>query len=478
MSGPASERPLDAVVVGAGPNGLAAAVAIAREGFSVHVVEAAEEIGGGTRTRQLTLPGLLHDVCSAVHPFALASPFLSGLGLESEGLVWRWAPVELAHPLDDGSAAVLRKDVARTAGGLGPDGGAWHELFAPLAARFGLLVDDFLRPVQHVPRHPAAMARFGPRALLPATVLARRWAEAPARAMFAGVAAHAYQPLERPTTAGIGLMLTAAAHAVGWPVAEGGSRSITDALAKRLHALGGSIETGRRVDALDELPPARVVLLDLMPAAAARVAGSRIPGRVARRLARFRHGPGAFKVDLAVEGGVPWTAQECGEAGTVHLGGTMEEIAATESAVQAGRMPERPFVLVSQQYVADPTRSNGDIHPLWAYAHVPSGYDGDATDAVLDQIERFAPGFRERVVARNVWRPRDLEAANPNYVGGDITGGANDPLQLVLRPRPALDPYRIGEQVFLCSAATPPGAGAHGMCGANAAASALRLLRR
>jgi phytoene dehydrogenase-like protein len=469
----------DAVVVGAGPNGLAAAVAIATEGYAVTVLEAADEIGGGTRTMERTVPGVLHDVCSAVHPFGVASPFLSSLGLEAEGLTWRWPEIDLAHPLDGGRAGAFHRDLDRTVAGLGADGPAWDRLFRPLAEGFDDLAEDLLRPIQHIPRHPLRLAAFGPRALQPATLLARRWSTDEARALFAGAAAHAIHPLTRPTTAAVGLMLLAAGHHVGWPVAEGGSRSITDALAARLRALGGTIETGVRVGALADLPPTRVALLDVAPQAVVGIAGDRLPDRVRRAYSRFRHGPGAFKLDLAVEGEVPWTAEACRRAGTVHVGGTLEEITAAEAEVAAGRMPARPFVLVAQQHLADPTRSAGDVHPLWAYAHVPSGYTGDATEATLAQLERFAPGLRERVVAQRSLSPAELEAYNANYVGGDIATGGNDPWQVVVRPRLAPDPYATGVPgLFICSAATPPGAGVHGMCGAGAARSALRVLAR
>ncbi|MHA6792683.1 phytoene desaturase family protein [Pseudonocardia bannensis] len=467
-----------AIVVGAGPNGLAAAVALARAGLRVTVLEAADEIGGGTRTSELTVPGVLHDHCSAVHPMGVGSPFLQTLDLERHGLQWCRPEIDLAHPLDTGEAGVLVRSLDDTARGLGPDGPAWRRVFGPLADGFDELATDLMRPVVHVPRHPVRLARFGLQALQPATLVARRWRTDAARALFAGVAAHALHPLERPTSAAIGLMLTAAGHRFGWPVARGGSRAITDALAASLIELGGAIETGVRVRSLAELSPAAAVLLDLAPGAVADIAGDRLPARVARAYRRYRHGPGAFKVDLAVEGGVPWRNEQCRRAATVHVGGTISEIAYTEREIHRGRLPERPFVLVSQQYLADPSRSAGDVHPVWAYAHVPHGYPGDATDRVLNQIERFAPGLRERIVGTAVRSAPEFAAYNANYVGGDIVTGANTELQVLTRPRIALDPYSTGiPGVFICSAATPPGAGVHGMCGANAAQAALRHLR-
>ncbi len=468
----------DAVVVGSGPNGLAAAVVLAREGLAVCVLEAAEEIGGGTRTAELTVPGVLHDVCSAVHPFGVGSPFLRSLPLEDHGLRWRWPELALAHPLDDGSAGALHRDLDVTSAGLGEDGPAWRGLFGPLAARFDDLAAELLRPLPHVPRHPLLLARFGLRALLPATVLARRFRTPRARALWAGMAAHIIHPLSRPTTAGPGLLLGAAAHSVGWPVAEGGSRAITDALASVLRAHGGTITTGVTVRTLQDLPRSRVALLDVSPTAALAIAGDRMPLRPRTELRRWRYGPAAFKVDLAVRGPVPWTAEACRLAGTVHLGGTLEEIVAAEAAVHGGTLPARPFVLVGQQHLADPTRSAGDVHPLWAYAHVPHAFPGDATEVVLDHIERYAPGFRDQIVACRSWGPRDLEVYNANYVGGDIATGSNNPLQVVLRPRPTTRPYATGVPgLYLCSAATPPGAGVHGMCGYYAARAALRSLR-
>jgi phytoene dehydrogenase-like protein len=467
----------DAIVVGSGPNGLACAVELARNGVEVTVLEAEERIGGGTRTSELTVPGLLHDDCSATHPMAAASPFLNSLDLQEHGLEWLWPEVDLAHPLDDGSAGVMMRSIEQTARGLGEDGAAWLRAFGSSSAHFEALLEDMLVPILHLPRHPLRLARFGIPAAAPATLLARTWKTPQARALFGGVAAHAFSPLSRPMSSSVGCALIDACHAFGWPVARGGSRSITDALASVLEANGGKIETGRRVTSFAELGGADVVVFDLAPAAVAEIAGERLPSRVARAYRRYRHGPGAFKLDFAVEGGVPWTNEDCRRAGTVHVAGTFEEIAIAERAVNRGSMPERPYILVGQQYLADPGRSKGELHPLWVYAHVPSGYTGDATESVLRQIERFAPGFRERIVATAVRGPADLAAYNSNYVGGDIITGANTPVQILIRPRLALDPYSAGVNgLYICSAATPPGAGAHGMNGYNAARSALRDL--
>ena len=463
----------DAIVVGSGPNGLAFAVALVREGVAVTVLEAADEIGGGTRTSELTVPGVLHDHCSAVHPMAAGSPFLNSLDLAEHGLEWCWPEIDLAHPLDDGTAGVLQRSIDATAAGLGSDGRAWRRVFGSPAKSFNRLVDDLLRPVIHVPRHPVRLVRFGLPALAPATVLARAWGTERGRALFGGVAAHSFSPLTQPMTSSVGMALISACHAYGWPVAAGGSRAITDALAADLVDHGGSIETGRPVHSLAELPAAAVVF-DLAPGAVAEIAGDRLPRRVARAYRRYRHGPGSFKLDLAVEGGVPWTNDACRRAGTVHAVGTFEEIVAAERDINDGRMPERPLVLVGQQYLADPQRSVGDIHPVWLYAHVPHGYTGDATPTLLDQIERYAPGFRDRIIATHVTTPRQLAARNPNYVGGDIVGGRNDLRGLAARPVLALDNYATGiPGMYLCSASTPPGAGTHGMCGHLAARRAL-----
>ncbi|MFE7190238.1 phytoene desaturase family protein [Kitasatospora sp. NPDC057541] len=468
-----------AVVVGGGPNGLAAAVRLAQAGVRVTVLEAAEEVGGGARSGEAIVPGLLHDHCSAVHPMTIGSPFLRGLGLQRFGLEFRLPEVDCAHPLDDGSAGVLYRSVADTAAGLGgADGARWRRLFDGPVAGYDRLAADIMGPLLRLPHHPLRLARFGLPALLPASALARLFSGERARALFGGAAAHAFQPLHRPLSAAIGLGLLTSGHRYGWAVAAGGSGAITRALVALLTELGGTVETGVRIRSAAQLPSADLVLYDLAPGAVADVLGDRLPPRTARAYRRFRHGPGAFKVDFAVAGGVPWTAEPARRAGTVHLGGSFAELTATERAVAAGRMPRRPFVLVGQQYLADPRRSVGDVHPLWTYAHVPHGYTGDATEAITAQIERFAPGFRERIVGLAVRRPADFAADNPNFVGGDIMTGAKDVPQLLLGPRATLRPYATGlPGHYLCSAATPPGPGAHGMCGAHAAEAALRRLR-
>lgn len=467
----------DAIVVGSGPNGLACAVELARHGMEVTVLEAADRIGGGARTSELTLPGLLHDDCSATHPMAAGSPFLRSIDLQEHGLEWLWPEVDLAHPLDDGTAGVMVRSIEKTARGMGEDGAAWKRVFGSSSAHYGALLDDLLAPVVHVPRHPFRLARFGLSAAAPATVLASVWKTPQVRALFGGVAAHSFSPLTRLMSSAVGCALIDAGHAFGWPVARGGSGAITDALASALRERGGHIETERRVTSFGELEGADVVAFDLAPVAVAEIMGERLPARIARAYRRYRHGPGAFKLDLAVEGGVPWTNGACRKAGTVHVIGSFEELVIAERAINRATMPERPFALVGQQYLADPGRSQGDLHPVWVYAHVPSGYSGDAGEAVLGQIERFAPGFRDRIVESRVRGPADLAAYNANYVGGDIITGANTPVQVLIRPRLALDPYSTGVPgVYICSAATPPGAGAHGMNGYNAARAALRHL--
>jgi phytoene dehydrogenase-like protein len=468
-----------AIVVGSGPNGLAAAARLARAGLDVTVLEAAHTVGGGARSTEMIVPGLVHDECSAVHPIAAASPFLAELDLGRHGLRWLQPAVDCAHPLDDGTVGVMCRSIDRTAEQLGSDGPRWRRVFGRMASRFDELFADASQPVLRVPRNPVTLARFGMAAMLPATVIGRLWNTDQARALWAGIAAHAFHPLDRPMTSAIGLTLVAAGHSQGWVVADGGTQAIANALVATIEECGGRVETGQRVTSFDQLPPSDVLMLDVSPSIAAGILGDRLPRRVARAYRTFRHGPGAFKIDFAVEEGVPWTAPEARRAGTVHLGGGPDEIVANERAVHRGSMPARPFVLVGQQYLADPSRSVGNVHPVWSYAHVPHGYAGDATDAIIAQFERFAPGFRERIVGTAVRSTTEMSVYNPNYVGGDIIGGASSLRQLLFRPRFALDPYFTGiPGVYLCSASTPPGAGAHGMCGANAAARALARLER
>jgi phytoene dehydrogenase-like protein len=463
-----------AIVVGAGPNGLAAAVTLAKAGLQVTVLEAADEIGGGTRSSEAILPGLLHDHCSAIHPMAVGSQLLADLGLDRYGLSWRLPEIDCVHPLDGGGAGVLHRSVEATADGLGRDGRRWRALFGWSSERFDTLSEDIMRPLLRVPRHPLTLARFGAPTVLPGAALARWFRTAEGQALFGGVAAHTFRPLHYPMTSAVGLGIITAGHRHGWAVAAGGSQSITNALAKLLTDLGGKIETGTRIDAASQLPPADVTMFDLAPDAVAGIVGDRLPRRIARAYRRFRRGPGAFKVDFAVEGGVPWTNLAARRAGTVHAVGTLAELTGTERDIHAGRMPARPFVLVGQQYLADPQRSVGDVHPVWTYAHVPNGYTGDATEAIVGQIERFAPGFRERIVGQAVRTTTQMAAYNPNFVGGDIMTGSKDIRQLTFGPRITLSPYRIGVPgMYICSAATPPGPGAHGMCGANAADAAL-----
>ncbi|RNL62102.1 NAD(P)/FAD-dependent oxidoreductase [Nocardioides marmoriginsengisoli] len=471
-----------AVVVGSGPNGLAGAVRLAQAGLEVTVLEAAETAGGGARTTERIVPGLLHDDCSAFHPTGITSPYFSTLGLHAHGLRWLWPEVDLAHPLDDGRAGVVTRDFADTDATLGADAKSWRRVFEPLARNFDKIVVDAMGPAVHVPKHPIAFGRFGPQALAPATWTMRHWKDDPARALYTGVAAHAFGRLDTPLSGSVGLMLTAAGHRAGWPVAEGGSQSIANALISLLTSLGGTVRTGTRVTSRAQLRDLvgfdpDVVLLDLAPAGVLDVLGDELPGRVRRAFRRYEYGPAVHKVDYAIEGDVPWTNENCRRAGTLHLGGTAEEIVTIEGATARGEMPERPFALIGQQYLADPSRSAGSINPLWAYAHVPAGYTGDATEALTAQIERFAPGFRDRIVGTFVRSASDMASYNANYVGGDIGAGANNARQILFRPRAAPNPYSLGiKGVYLCSSAAAPGGGVHGMCGFNAAETALKRL--
>ena len=468
----------DAVVVGTGPNGLAAAIELARAGLSVRVLEAANTVGGGTRSAELTLPGFAHDVCSAIHPLGVASPFLRSLPLEAHGLEWIEPPAALAHPFDDGTAVLLERSPDAAVESLGEDDARWRRLFAPLARDVDSLLEDTLAPL-HLPAHPLTLARFGLRAVLPATTVARRsFHGVKARGLFSGLAAHSMLPLERPPSAAFGLMLGLLGHTVGWPFPRGGSQAIADGLASYLRSLGGEIETGRSIESLAELGEPRLVLLDLTPRGLLQLAGDRLPERYRRRLERYRYGPGVFKLDWALDGPIPWRAEECGRAATVHLGATLEEIATSEAAPGEGRIAERPYVLLAQQSLFDPTRAPAGKHTAWAYCHVPNGSDVDMTARIENQIERFAPGFRERILSRSALGPADLERYNANYVGGDINGGLADLRQLLTRPVARWSPYSTPlPGVFLCSASTPPGGGVHGMCGYHAARAALRYLR-
>ena len=465
----------DAVVVGAGPYGLAAAITLARAGRSVTVYEANHDIGGGTRSAQLTIPGFTHDICSAFHPLAVASPFFRNAHLGDEGLEWIQPPAPLAHPLDDGSAVVVERSIDDTARGLGADGAAYASLLAPFVDAWSALYDEVLGPVIHVPRSPFLLARFGLTAMRSARSVAGRFREQRAPALIAGMAAHSFLPLEHPFTAAFVLMFGSTAHAVGWPVARGGSGQIARAMTARLASLGGVVLTDRPVQEMTDLPSARAYLFDTSPAQLERIAGERLSAGYRRALRRYRRGPGVFKLDYALDGPVPWRAKECLRAGTVHLGGTFDEIAASERDLWAGREPQRPFVLVGQQSLFDPTRAPAGKHTLWAYCHVPNGSTVDMTARIEAQLERFAPGFKELVLKRVVTMPADLERANASDAGGDISNGSHAGQQLLMRPRIALDSYATSaSDITLCSAATPPGGGVHGMCGYHGARSALR----
>jgi phytoene dehydrogenase-like protein len=475
-----AETEPDAIVVGSGPNGLAAAIALAAAGRSVRVRVGAATIGGGTRTEPLTLPGFSHDVCSAIHPLALGSPFLASLPLKRHGLRFVHPDLPLAHPLDGGGAAALHRSVADTAAGLGADGPAYVRLFDPLARDWRDLMADLLGPPLRPPRHPVAAARFGLVGMRSAAGLTRRrFRGEAARALVAGNAAHAMQPLTRPATAAFALMLQILGHGVGWPIPVGGSAAITAAMAAHLESLGGEIETGRRVTSLADAGRARAVLFDTSPTALVDIAGGELPARYRRALGGFRYGPGVFKLDYALSAPVPWTAPECRRAGTVHVGGTLAEIAESEAAVAAGRHADRPYVLVAQQSLFDTARAPEGQHTVWAYCHVPPGSTVDMTAAIEAQLERFAPGFGDVVLARHAMGPADVERRNPNYVGGDINAGAADLRQLIARPVARIVPYATpNPRLFLCSSSTPPGGGVHGMCGWHAARAALRGVLR
>ena len=471
----------DAVIVGSGPNGLAAAIALAREGRSVLVLEAKDTIGGGARTEPVTLPGFQHDICSAIHPMGVVSPFLRTLPLAEHGLEWAWSPSAIAHPLDDGTAATLELSVDATASRLGADEGAYRSLMKPFAARAGKLFDEILRPIGALPppRHPLLLARFGLLGLQSALHLAKRFKTPHARALLGGSAAHSFLALDCVGSASFGLALILAGHATGWPAAKGGSVAIVNAMAAYLRSLGGEIRTGHLVRSLHDVPKSRAVLFDVSPRQLADIAGDALPPGYVRKLRRFRFGPGVCKVDWALDGPIPWRAAECARSATVHVGGTIEEIAAHEHAVFHGRMTDKPFVLCAQQSMFDSTRAPEGKHTGWAYCHVPHGSAEDATEAIERQIERFAPGFRDRILGRRTITTAQYEEHNPNFIGGDIAGGANTMLQFLTRPFPKLDPYATpNRRLYLCSSSTPPGGGVHGMCGYWAAKSAMKRALR
>lgn len=464
----------DAIVVGAGPNGLAAAITLQQAGLQVLVLEGQDTIGGGLRSKQLTLPGYVHDVCSAIHPMAAASPFFAKLPLKEHGLEFIYPSVAAAHPFDDGTAAVVHHSLEHTAQLLGEDEQKYTRLLAPIVNMWPDIVDDILGPL-HFPKHPLKMAKFGMHALLPATVIAKRFSSPKTKGLWAGMAAHAIQSLDNATTAAIGLVLMAAAHLRGWPVPKGGSVSIAHALAAYFISLGGKIETGRYVQSLDELPPAKAVLLDVTPRQFLKIAGHKLSGLYKWQLEKYRYGMGVFKIDWALSDRIPFTAAACREAGTVHLGNTIEEIAESEKLSSIGQHPEKPFVLLAQPSVFDDSRAPFGKHTAWAYCHVPHGSTQDMTAAIENQVERFAPGFKDCIVARHSFNTAQMEAYNPNYIGGDINGGVINWRQLYTRPAVRISPYSTPLQgIYICSSSTPPGGGVHGMCGYHAARKALK----
>jgi phytoene dehydrogenase-like protein len=470
-----AKRTPDAIVVGSGPNGLAAALTLARAGLAVEVYEGAESPGGGCRTEELTLPGFAHDVCSTVHPLLAASPFFRRAALSTIRL--NTPQVAFAHPLDDGQAATVVASVEHTSTSLGVDAAAYRRLLGPLVHDAETIIPSALGPLVPLPSHPLAMARFGLRGLWPITALARRFQTPAAHALLAGLGAHSMRPLSAPGTGAFALLLGMLAHTVGWPVVKGGSARITDAMIDELTEAGGKVHTGRWITDLNQLPKSRVTLLDLTPRQLLELAGGRFPARYRSALRRFRYGPGICKVDWALEGSVPWTAEPCRSTATIHVGGTLEEIARSESDVAVGRHPERPFCIAVQPCVVDPERAPEGRQTFYAYCHVPAGSDVDMTERIEAQIERFAPGFRDRVLARNSVSAMETEHHNPNYVGGDINGGAATLGQTIFRPTVSLRPYRTPmPSIYLCSSSTPPGGGVHGMCGQGAARAALRDL--
>jgi len=469
-------KKFDATVIGSGPNGLAAAITLARAGRSVAVYEAKKTVGGGLRSAELTLPGFIHDICSAIHPLGIGSPFFQTLPLENYGLKWIQPSAPLAHPFDSGCAALLERSVDATGATLGVDGMAYKRLMEPFVKNWDLLKSDILGPA-HFPKHPFALAQFGWQGIQSATYLAKaKFHAEQAQGLLAGLAAHSILPLDKPLTAAFGLILGTLGHAVGWPMACGGSQKIADALTAYLRALGGEIFTGVPVESIDALSSG-LILCDITPKQLLQIAGQRLPSGYKRSLENYRYGPGVFKMDWALNHPIPWKAEACKRAGTVHLGGTLEEIAQSEREVWAGKLPEKPFVLLAQQSLFDATRAPAGKQTAWAYCHVPNSSTDDMTDRIEAQIERFAPGFKDCILARSAKSAMDLQHYNPNYVGGDINGGVQDIYQLFTRPVARIVPYSTPVKgLYLCSSSTPPGGGVHGMCGYHAAQAALRNL--
>ncbi|GAC1421845.1 MAG: NAD(P)/FAD-dependent oxidoreductase [Ktedonobacteraceae bacterium] len=471
------QRSYDAVVIGSGPNGLAAAITLAQAGKSVVVFEAKDTIGGGSRTKELTLPGFKHDVCSAIHPLGLASPFFRALPLEQYGLEWIQPPAALAHPLDDGTAMVLERSIGATTETLGCDADAYSRLMTPLVAHWQTFADTLLGPLRpQTFQYPFLLAPFGLNAIRSAESLAKQLFRGErARAIFAGMAAHSILPLEHNLSAAFGIMLALFGHGVGWPIPRGGSQAIVDALAAYLRSLGGEVVTGVEVTSLEMLPAARALLFDITPRQLLRIAGNHLPDGYRHSLERYRYGPGVFKIDYALDGPIPWRAQECLRAGTVHIGGTLSEVMLSERQVGQGIPAEKPFVLLAQQSLFDTTRAPTGKHTVWAYCHTPNGSTFDMTERIDAQIERFAPGFQDRILAKNVIAPNALEAYNANYIGGDINGGVADLFQFFTRPTLRLNPYTTpNKRIYICSSSTPPTGGVHGMCGYYAAKAALQ----
>lgn len=468
------KKDYDAIVVGSGPNGLAAAITMQQAGLSVLLVEAKAEIGGGLRSAELTLPGFVHDVCSAIHPLAINSPFFKTLPLEQYGLQFIIPTIAAAHPFDGGTAAALHYSVEQTAQLLGDDKASYLRLMKPLVKSWPGISPDILGPLRF-PKRPFDMARFGLHAITSAAQLAKRFYTKEARGLWAGMAAHSMQPLSNATTSAIGLVLMIAGHLEGWPIPRGGSVAIANALASCFTALGGTIETNFYVRSLHQLPSAHAILFDVTPRQLLQIAGHTFSSLYKWQLRRYRYGMGVFKIDWALDEPIPFTATVCMQAGTIHLGNTLKEIAAAEQLTAAGKHPDKPFVLLAQQSLFDPSRAPQGKHTAWAYCHVPNGSDEDMTERIEKQVERFAPGFKERILGRHVMNTAQMEAYNPNYIGGDINGGIIDVSQLFTRPALRLSPYKTSaKNIYICSSSTPPGGGVHGMCGYHAAKRALK----